>query len=165
MSAKLAERREEQRGFLEQLMDPSKVLNYRVPIPVDAQLRKYQQVCCMDAKSVHIVLMLCNDRPIVWFSLLTTFINSLWPSDAMWWQRIGSTLAQVMACCLMAPSHHLNQCWLIMNLVLWHPPENNFIGISQNINLKNEFETYNFKIIPTSPSGQWLNSFNFSYCS
>ena len=41
-------------------------------------------------------------------------INSLWPSDAIWRQRSGSTLAEVMACCLTAPSHYLNQCWLIM---------------------------------------------------
>ena len=27
-------------------------------------------------------------------------INSLWPSDAIWRQRSGSRLAQVMACCL-----------------------------------------------------------------
>ena len=40
-------------------------------------------------------------------------LNSLWPSDAIWQQRSGSTLAQVMACCLTAPSHYLNQCWLI----------------------------------------------------
>ena len=40
-------------------------------------------------------------------------INSLRPSDAIWWHRSGSTLAQVMACCLTAPSHYLNQCWLI----------------------------------------------------
>ena len=26
-------------------------------------------------------------------------LNSLWPSDAIWRQRSGSTLAQVMACC------------------------------------------------------------------
>ena len=38
-------------------------------------------------------------------------INSLWPNDAIWRQRSGSTLAQVMACCLTAPSHYLNQCW------------------------------------------------------
>ena len=30
-------------------------------------------------------------------------INSSWPSDTLWWQRSGSTLAQVMACCLTAP--------------------------------------------------------------
>ena len=28
--------------------------------------------------------------------------NSFWPSDTMWWQRSGSTLAQIMACCLTA---------------------------------------------------------------
>ena len=34
--------------------------------------------------------------------------NSLRPSDAIWRHRFGSTLAQVMACCLTAPSHYLN---------------------------------------------------------
>ena len=46
-------------------------------------------------------------------------LNSLGPSDAIWLRRSGSTLAQVMACCLMAPSHYLNQCWLISK-VWWH---------------------------------------------
>ena len=45
------------------------------------------------------------------------WVNSLWPSDAIWQQRSGSTLAQVMACCLTAPSHYLKQCWLIINQV------------------------------------------------
>ena len=36
-----------------------------------------------------------------------------------------STLAQAMACCLMAPSHYLNQCWLLSIEVLWHSPESN----------------------------------------
>ena len=44
-------------------------------------------------------------------------INSLWPSNAIWRHRSGSTQAQVMACCLTAPSHYLNQCWLFINLV------------------------------------------------
>ena len=30
-------------------------------------------------------------------------------------QRSGSTLAQVMVWCLMAPRHYLNQCWLIIS--------------------------------------------------
>ena len=47
-------------------------------------------------------------------------INSFWPSGAIWRQRSGSTLAQVMACCLTAPSHYLNQCWLIISEVQWH---------------------------------------------
>ena len=41
-----------------------------------------------------------------------TTLNTLWPSDVIWRYRTGSTLAQVMACCLTAPSHYLNQCWL-----------------------------------------------------
>ena len=40
-------------------------------------------------------------------------LNSLWPSDAIWRHRSGSTLFQVMACCLTAPSHNLTICWLI----------------------------------------------------
>ena len=38
-------------------------------------------------------------------------LNSLRPSDAIWRHRSGSTLAQVMASCLMAPSHYLNQAF------------------------------------------------------
>ena len=55
------------------------------------------------------------------------WVNPLWPSDAIWQHRSGSTLAQVMARCLTAPSHYLNQCWLIISKVLWHSSEGNFI--------------------------------------
>ena len=34
--------------------------------------------------------------------------NSLWPADGIWKHRSWSTLAQVMASCLMTPSHYLN---------------------------------------------------------
>ena len=54
--------------------------------------------------------------------------NSLWPSDIIWWQRSGSILAQVMACCLMATSHYLNQYWLIIEEV-----QNSIEGIPQDI--------------------------------
>ena len=50
-------------------------------------------------------------------------LNSLGPSDAIWRWRSWSTLVQVMACCLTAPSHYLNQCWLIISKVLWHSSE------------------------------------------
>ena len=60
-------------------------------------------------------------------------IYSLGPGDAIFWHRSGSTLAQVMACCLMAPSYYLNQCWLFISEV-------NFTKIPQplitNISLK-----------------------------
>ena len=42
---------------------------------------------------------------LFWFD-----VNSLWPSDTIWHHGTWSTLVQVMACCLMAPSHYLNQC-------------------------------------------------------
>ena len=50
-------------------------------------------------------------------------LNSLWPNHTIkhvrsWWTRI-----QVMASCMMAPSHYLKQCGLIIiliNKVLWH---------------------------------------------
>ena len=53
-------------------------------------------------------------------------VNSLWPSDSIWRQRSGTTLAQVMACCLMVPSHYLNQCWLTISMVQWHSYEGSF---------------------------------------
>ena len=46
-------------------------------------------------------------------SPMDQWVNSLRPSDTIWRHRSGSTLSQVMACCLTAPSHYLNQCWLI----------------------------------------------------
>ena len=46
-------------------------------------------------------------------------VYSLGPSDAIWRWRSWSTLVQVMACCLTALSHYLNQCWLIISKVLW----------------------------------------------
>ena len=52
--------------------------------------------------------------------LINTLFNSLGPGDAIWRQRTGSTLAQVMACCLTAPSHYLNQCWLIISKIQLH---------------------------------------------
>ena len=55
------------------------------------------------------------------------WVNSLGPSDAIWRHRSGSTLAQVMACCLTAPSHYLTQCWLIISKAQWHSSEGNFI--------------------------------------
>ena len=48
---------------------------------------------------------------------LITELNSLQLSDTIWRHRSWSTLAQVMACCLTAPSHYLNQCRLIISKV------------------------------------------------
>ena len=66
-------------------------------------------------------------------------INSLWPRDVIWRQGSRSALAQVMAWCLTAPSHHLNQCWLIISEVLWHSRDSNFTKNNSDIYCWNEF--------------------------
>ena len=84
------------------------------------------------------------------------WVYSLRPSDALWWHRSGSTWAQIMAWCLVAPSHYLNQCWLLINEVLWHSPESDFTSAQANM-LYNWFESCTFKIITTFLGGQWVN--------
>ena len=64
----------------------------------------------------------CSPAKKHWFELQ---VNSLWPSDVIWWQGSRSTLAQVMAHCLTAPSHYLNQCWLIISKAQYHSSEGN----------------------------------------
>ena len=67
--------------------------------------------------SLHVILYLTN---VIWLWCKLLNLNSLWPSDPMWRPCSGLTLAQVMACCLTAPSHYLNQCWLIVREIQWH---------------------------------------------
>ena len=85
--------------------------------------------------------------------------NWLWPNDAIWRQRSGSTLAQVMACCLTAPSHCLNQCWLIISKVLWHSSEGIIMRRSEDTNQQNKIENYIFRIAFRSPKGQWVKMY------
>ena len=54
-----------------------------------------------------------------------------------WPVRARSLLAQVMACDLTAPSHYLNQCWLIVNCTLmnkrqWNSNQNTKLFIHKN---------------------------------
>ena len=47
------------------------------------------------------------------------WVNSSPPSDTYMRRWIGSALVQIMACvAYLAPSHYLNQCWVIVNWVL-----------------------------------------------
>ena len=51
-----------------------------------------------------------------WYQMnIITRFNSLRPGDAIWRHRSGLTLTQVMACCLTAPSHYLDQFWFLSN--------------------------------------------------
>ena len=88
--------------------------------------------------------------------LLYCVLNSLGPSDATWQQRTESTFPQVMACCLTAPSHYLNQCLLIINEFLWHPSEGINLRKSEETNQQNKIENCIFKITSRSSRGQWV---------
>ena len=88
------------------------------------------------------------------------WVNSLRSSDVIWPYSSGSTLAQVMACSLMAPSHYLNQCWLIINEALWHSREGNFTGNAHYIYPWYEFENFLIMITAAPPAlrGHWVNT-------
>ena len=66
-------------------------------------------------------------------------------------------LAQMMACCLMAPNHYQNQCWILISEVMWHSPESSFTMSAQTTCC---ISTMNVKTIPklspTPPRGQWV---------
>ena len=66
-----------------------------------------------------------------------TVVNSSPPSPAYMRQETGSALVQVMACRLTAPSHYLNQYWLIVNWTLmnkfqWYFNRHSIIFIDEN---------------------------------
>ena len=59
-------------------------------------------------------------------------VNPLRLNVAIWQNRSGSILAQVIACGLTAPNHYLNQCWLIITKAQWNSSESNFTKIPQS---------------------------------
>ena len=64
-----------------------------------------------------------------WRAVVST--NLLWHSDAIWRHISGSTLAQIIVCCLTTPINYLYQCWLIIKVVMWHSSENNFTSVHE----------------------------------
>ena len=72
-------------------------------------------------------------------------------SDVMWQLKSGSTLAQVMACSMMAPSLSLNQCWLNISMVLCHSPKEDSNGNAGESNQCDLLGNYTFKIKPHPP--------------
>ena len=92
----------------------------------------------MTNRAGHFTLDAHASRPVACLTWLLTWIffstpgpgsqglNLLWPSGGKWRHISGSTLAQVMVCCLTAPSHYLDHCCLIIiSDVLWQSPEGN----------------------------------------
>ena len=89
-------------------------------------------------------------------SEILLLFNLSWPSDAIQRHGSGSTLAQVMACCLTAPSHYQNQWWLIIGGVSWHSLGANSLEKLSDIYPGYEFEYYKFKSTAASPRDQWV---------
>ena len=93
---------------------------------------------------------------LVTVSSIITIFNSLRPSDAIWWHRFRPTLLQIMACCLSAPSHYLNQFWLIISEILWHTLEDICMGNKRDISHWDVFQNDKNNISTTSPGSQWV---------
>ena len=72
-------------------------------------------------------LTFCSARPT------SLAINPLWPSEVMYRYRSGTASTKIIAFCLTAPSHYLNQCQLIIVGILCHSPKSNFIGITRDV--------------------------------
>ena len=63
-----------------------------------------------------------------------------------------------MACCLMAASHYLNQCWLTIKETFWHFFQSKF-GLNTVLKISKSqivFEIYIFKVTATSLRRQWV---------
>ena len=55
-------------------------------------------------------------KKLAWrFHAISWHVIPLWLTDTIWRHRFGSTVAQIMVCCLTAPSYHLNQQWLLIS--------------------------------------------------
>ena len=117
--------------------------------------------------SSYVIKSLVNLRKPYWAALLgkvsgtmrvwSCLLNSLWPSDVILRQRSGSTLDQIMACCLMAPNYYLNQCWFLISELLWNSSESSLTANAKTTILCDEFENYDFKFFTISPRVQWVN--------
>ena len=93
---------------------------------------------------------------ILFISSRGKWVDSLWPSDSKWRHISGSTLAQVMACCLPAPNHYLNQCWLIFSKVPWHSSEGIIIKDLKTPISKSKLKFSFLKLHPDLPGSNEL---------
>lgn len=76
MSEDLIRQKARERHFLEQLLDGRKLENYKIPVPIKAELRKYQQVCLLfTLPSMEVSLFLIKSRDPEMEMRLITVIN------------------------------------------------------------------------------------------
>ena len=86
------------------------------------------------------------------------WLSSLWFCDAIWLHGSKSTWVQVMACCLTASSHYLNQCWPITDRVLWNSFVSSFMDVLRISIFKMSLKIALLKsLVHPSDRGQWVN--------
>ena len=130
--------------------------NWKLPCirqaPLFFILHSHQYGCCCPDNvrsqgiSINGIHLYCMEES----GLSTKRVNSLWNSDAIWWHRLETTLAQVMPCCLKTPPHYLNQCWFLISQVLLC-----------DIHLREQFHSHgssfkNCNVTVISPRVQWV---------
>ena len=91
---------------------------------------------------------------MICISIENFFVSSLSFSEAVWQSKTGSTVAQLMAWCLMPPIHDLNK-WPIIWGVLSHSLKSNSINSIHN--------TYRhiLKLLPDPLGASWLISWGW----
>ena len=118
--------------------------------------QKQQKICfplCQTYKPTIILTRFPKSGPT--YSL---WPNSLWPSDAIRRQGTELTLAQVMASCLTASSHYLNQCWFRSAKHCGiHRRASSWEDLKMPIS-KIRFKIPFFRIAFRSPKGQWVKA-------
>ena len=67
-------------------------------------------------------------KPWLYLWLLNQLIMTHWQNMAT---EIWVIKAQIMVCCLMAPSHYLHQCWFLISEVLWPSSQSNITACAK----------------------------------
>ena len=102
-------------------------------------------------KKMHLKMSSGKWRPSCLGLNVLTYCGLLMPYDN---KDLVSTLLQVMACCHQATSHYLNQCWCLINEVLWYSSEAIFTRNAQDFKQWNMFGNRTVQIkafIPQQP--------------
>ena len=95
-------------------------------------------------------MYICVTRP--------QWVNSLWPCNDIWQHRPWLTLTQVMACCLAAPSHYLNHCWLLINEFQWNLLSAILQWVPRLLFCIMSLKLILLKLLPHRPQGNALNA-------
>ena len=86
-------------------------------------LKLFKQCCVVKSSTMGTLFIVCRHKELVCLVAITkldgleltfcSYLASMWLSNAAWRRRSGSTLTQVMAYCLVAPRHYLDQSWRV----------------------------------------------------